>query len=135
MMRPLLLSLALLPGVALAQDAETSRFQLERTESGLVRLDRQTGAMSLCREDNGTLTCRMAADERAAYEQELDLLAKRVTALEERQGTPAPAGNFPGEAEIEQTLGIMERFMRRFMEIIQDFTEDGQPPEPAPSRT
>ncbi|MFN7102795.1 MAG: hypothetical protein ACK4N1_09225 [Pseudorhizobium sp.] len=135
MMRPLLLSLALLPGMALAQDAETSRFQLERTESGLVRLDRQTGAMSLCREDNGTLSCRMAADERAAYEQELDLLAERVTALEQRRGVEAPSGNFPGEAEIEQGLGIMERFMRRFMEIIQDFTEDREVQEPAPNRT
>jgi hypothetical protein len=134
-MRPLLLSLVLLPGMALAQDGETSRFQLERTESGLVRLDRQTGAMSLCREDSGTLSCRMAADERAAYEQELDLLGKRVTALEERLSAEGSSRALPGEAEIEQTLGIMERFMRRFMAIIEDFTEDRQPQDPAPSRT
>lgn len=134
-MRPLLLSLALLPGMALAQDAETSRFQMERTETGLVRLDRQTGAMSLCREDNGTLSCRMAADERAAYEQELDLLTKRVTALEDRMAAETASRALPDEAEIEQSLTIMERFLRRFMAIIEDFTEDRQPQEPGPSRT
>ena len=134
-MRPLLLSLVLLPGMALAQDAETSRFQLERTETGLVRLDRQTGAMSLRREDNGTLSCRMAADERAAYEQELDLLTKRVTALEDRMAAETASRALPDEAEIEQSLTIMERFLRRFMAIIEDFTEDRQLQEPGPSRT
>ena len=134
-MRPLLLAITLLPGLAFAQEAEGERFQLERTENGLVRLDRQSGAMSLCREENGTLSCRMAADERAAYEQELDLLEKRVTALEERLKEGAPSADFPGEAEIEQGLSIMERFMRRFMAIIQEFTNDRAEQEPAPNRT
>ncbi|MET3588641.1 putative transcriptional regulator [Pseudorhizobium tarimense] len=134
MMRPLLLTLTLLPSLALAQEAETQRFQLERTENGLVRLDRQTGAVSLCQEANGTLSCRMAADERTAYEQELDLLEKRVSALEERLAE-AQTGDLPGEAEIEQSLSIMERFMRRFMEIIQEFTNEREQQEPAPNRT
>ncbi|MCJ8521661.1 hypothetical protein MUU54_23245 [Rhizobium tarimense] len=133
-MRPLLLTLTLLPSLALAQEAETQRFQLERTENGLVRLDRQTGAVSLCQEANGTLSCRMAADERTAYEQELDLLEKRVSALEERLAE-AQTGDLPGEAEIEQSLSIMERFMRRFMEIIQEFTNEREQQEPAPNRT
>ncbi len=134
-MRPLLLSIMLMPGLALAQEAEGQRFQLERTEDGLVRLDRQSGAISLCREENGTLSCRMAADERAAYEQELDLLEKRVTALEERLKEGVPSRDLPGEAEIEQSLSIMERFMRRFMAIIQEFTSEREQQEPAPSRT
>ncbi|MFN7026695.1 MAG: hypothetical protein ACK4QP_19710 [Pseudorhizobium sp.] len=134
-MRPLLLSMMLMPGLAFAQEAEGQRFQLERTENGLVRLDRQSGAISLCREENGALSCRMAADERAAYEQELELLEKRVTALEERLKEGAPSRDFPGEAEIEQGLSIMERFMRRFMGIIEEFTNEREQQEPAPSRT
>lgn len=133
-MKTLLAALVLLPSFAFAQSATDPRFQLERTEGGLVRLDRQTGAMSLCQEDGGTLSCRMAADERAAYEQELDLLEKRVTALEQSLKT-APSSGLPGEAEIEQGLSIMERFMRRFMDIIQEFTNDGQQQEQAPTRS
>ena len=135
MTRRLMILLALLPTMALAQDAQPQRFQLERTENGLVRLDRQTGAMSLCSEENGTLSCRMAADERAAYEQELDLLTKRVEALEEKIASAPSAGDLPGEAEIEQGLSIMERFMRRFMEIIQDFTAEQDRQESTPNRT
>src|SRR5690349_20195176 len=51
-----------------ASGDQANRFQLERTEHGLVRLDRQTGAMTLCRDENGTLACRMQPDERAAYD-------------------------------------------------------------------
>ena len=134
-MRPLLLSMMLMPGLAFAQGAEGQRFQLERTENGLVRLDRQSGAISLCREENGALSCRMAADARAAYEQELELLEKRVTALEERLKEGVPSRDFPGEAEIEQGLSVMERFMRRFMAIIEEFTNEREQQEPAPSRT
>ncbi|MCF6371119.1 hypothetical protein [Rhizobium halophilum] len=134
-MRPLVLSLALLPSLAVAQEAEGQRFQLERTDNGLVRLDRQTGAISLCREDNGTLSCRMAADERAAYEQELDLLEKRVSALEDQLEQGRVSRDLPGEAEIEQSLSIMERFMRRFMAIIEEFTAERDQQEQAPDRT
>lgn len=134
-MRALLLSLMLLPGLAVAQETEGQRFQLERTDNGLVRLDRQSGAISLCREESGTLSCRMAADERAAYEQELDLLEKRVTALEERLKAGTTARDLPGEAEIEQGLSIMERFMRRFMAIIEEFTHEREQQEAAPNRT
>jgi len=127
--------LLLVPASSLAQEAPDARFALERTESGFIRLDRETGAISLCRDQDGTLTCRMAADERAAYEKELELLAGRVTALEQRLDALPSSKDLPGEAEIEQGLSIMERFMRRFMEIIEDFTSERDNPEPAPQKT
>ncbi|CCF17820.1 conserved exported protein of unknown function [Pseudorhizobium banfieldiae] len=130
----ILLPLAL-PAYTHAQDADPSRFQLERTESGFIRLDRETGAVSLCREAEGNLVCRMAADERAAYEKELDLLGERVTALEKRLDAQPSQNALPGEDEIEQSLSIMERFMRRFMEIIEEFTTERDNAEPAPQRT
>jgi hypothetical protein len=55
----------LLPLAAHAAEQDASRFQLERSGDHFVRLDRQTGAMSLCEEKDGSLVCRMAADERA----------------------------------------------------------------------
>jgi hypothetical protein len=114
--------------------APAERFEIERTEHGIVRLDRQTGAMTLCRDDGGNLVCRMAADERAAYEDELDRLAKRVTALEERLGSMQPKA-LPSDEEVERTLSLMERFMRRFMAIIGEPGGDHPPPGPQPNRT
>jgi len=111
----------LLPLGVHATEAETSRFQLERSGEHFVRLDRQTGAMSLCEEKDGTLVCRMAADERAAYEQELDRLSARVTALENKSIVNKA---LPSDAEIDRSIGIMERWMRSFMGIVKEFQSE-----------
>ena len=111
-----------------------TRFQLERTENGVVRLDTQTGAMTLCRDDNGTLSCRMQPDERAAYEQELDRLEKRVTALEERL-SQTPPNALPTDAEVDRSLSIMERFLRTFMGIVGEFEDKREAEKPQPDRT
>jgi hypothetical protein len=121
--------LVLVAGAAEAQQ----RFQMERTQDGIIRLDTETGAITTCRDQNGELTCTMAPDERAAYETELDLLEKRVTALEERL-SQTPPDRLPSDAEVDRSLSIMERFMRTFMGIVREFT--GEPnPEPQPDRT
>ncbi|WP_165215763.1 hypothetical protein [Affinirhizobium pseudoryzae] len=127
--------LMLTAGAALAQSQieapadDGHRFRLEKTETGYIRLDQKTGAVSFCRENQGNLTCRLAADERQAFEQDLDLLAKRVAALEQKLGAGAPPTTVPSDAEIEKSLSIMEQFMRRFMGIINEFrAEDQQAP-------
>ncbi|MCS3738634.1 MULTISPECIES: hypothetical protein [unclassified Rhizobium] len=108
----------LLPLGVQAAETGASRFELERSGDHFVRLDRQTGAMSLCEEKDGTLVCRMAADERAAYEQELDRLSARVTALENKSIVNKA---LPSDEEINRSIGIMERWMRSFMGIVKEF--------------
>lgn len=122
------LAAGLLPLAAFAAEPDATRFQLERSGDHFVRLDRQTGAMSLCTEKDGALVCRMAADERAAYEDELDRLSDRVSALEKNTaGRPA----LPTDAEVDRSIGIMERMMRSFMGIVREFrAEDGANPLP-----
>jgi hypothetical protein len=111
----------LLPLGVQAAETEASRFELERSGDHFVRLDRQTGAMSLCEEKDGTLVCRMAADERAAYEQELDRLSARVTALENKSIVNKA---LPSDEEINRSIGIMERWMRSFMGIVKEFQSE-----------
>jgi len=126
------LTAVLLPLQASAQETDQSRFKLEKTEHGFVRLDSRSGALSLCQEKDGNLVCRMAADERAAYEQELDLLGKRVAVLEGKAGVTPPAGKgVPDDAEVERSLSIMETFMRRFFGLVQEFEAE----RPAPGKT
>ncbi len=113
----------LIPLAASAAEPDQSRFQLERSGDHFVRLDRQTGAMSLCEEKDGALVCRMAADERAAYESELDRLSDRVTALENKSVVNKA---LPSDAEIDRSIGIMERWMRSFMGIVKEFQSEDQ---------
>lgn len=108
------------------------RYQLERTQNGFIRLDRQTGSVSFCREEAGGPTCRLAADERAAFDQELDMLGQRVEALEKRLDGTSETSRLPSDAEVEETLSIMERFMRRFLSIIGEL---GPETTPTPERT
>ena len=131
--------LSLATPAAIAQEANAERYMLEKSDSGFVRLDRQTGAVTLCTEDQGTLTCRMAADERAAYDEDLARLEKRVEALERQlaDGTAARSGELPSDAEIDRSIGIMERFMRAFFNLVQEFqgAEEQPQQEPIPDRT
>lgn len=119
---------------ALAEDTDVARFALEKTDGGFVRLDRKTGALTLCQENDGTLTCRMAADERAAYEEDLARLEKRVEALEKSLSTGRPLANaepLPSDEEVERSIGIMERFMRSFFGLVEEFKqqEEGGTPD------
>ncbi|WP_159946236.1 hypothetical protein [Rhizobium sp. 18065] len=129
------LALSSLPAVA--QDASADRYSLEKSETGFVRLDRQTGTVTLCKEVDGSLTCRMAADERAAYDEDLARLEKRVDLLEKQlaSGMPAAAakGELPSDAEIDRSIGIMERFMRAFFGLVQEFRQEEE--QTPPSKT
>ena len=124
---------ALVPAFpAMAQDVE--RYQLERTENGYVRLDTQTGRMTVCQEHAGELVCRAASDERAGssgaerggLQARIEELEARIEALEANP----PAQGLPTEDEFEQSMGYMEQFFRRFMGIVRDFERDSGADEP-----
>ncbi|MGF6155274.1 hypothetical protein M2267_000502 [Ensifer sp. KUDG1] len=121
-----------LAGGASAQDPAPGRYSMQKSETGIARLDTQTGEVSLCQEKDGQLVCRMAADERAAFEQELDLLTKRVEALEKtaKAGESVAKQDLPAEEEIDRAMGIMERMMRRFMDIVKDLEGSDSTQEP-----
>ncbi len=135
----LLFSVLALP--AGAQDAD--RYTLERSADGYVRMDRRTGEMSICEERSGQLVCRLAADERSAFQEEVDRLADRLSGLEKRLAELEAAGRsntekvLPTEEDFEKSLGYMERFFRRFMDIVRDFEKDWRQggPESEPQKT
>ena len=124
-----LLALASTAGAA----AQEERYAIERPEDGYVRLDTRTGQMSICSERTGQLVCRLAVDDRDALQDDLDALQARLTAVEDRlsalEGTPT--SGLSGEEEFERSLTYMERFFRRFMDIVKEFDRD----EPVPNRT
>lgn len=112
----------------LSEAAAQERFRLEKTETGYVRMNTETGAISLCRERSGELVCQVAAEERQAYETEMAELRDRLAALEKRvdalEQTDDPQVGDALEREFEQTMTLMERFFRRFMEIVQGLEQD-----------
>ena len=122
---PLTFAALLLAGSAHAEGE--GRYRMEKTETGFIRLDTASGDVSLCREQDGQIVCRMAADERAAFEKELDLLTKRVEALEKGgvSSETAAKPSLPTDEEIDRTMSIMEKMMQRFMGIVKNL-ENGE---------
>lgn len=135
------LSVAIAGFAVSAPAQESDRYTLEKSDEGYIRMDRRTGAMSICTERDGQLVCRLAADDRDAFESEIqrlgdavDALGKRVEALEARTDT---SGNLPSQSEFDQGLSYMEQFFRRFMGVVQDFDRSwrDEPEKPDPQRT
>jgi hypothetical protein len=135
----ILAGLGILAGVMLAsaQDSVT-RYTLEKTADGYVRMDTRTGEMSICTERSGQLVCKLAAEERTAFQDELDRIIGRLDAVEKRlaavETSPSPPNaGLPTEQQFEQTLSFMERFVRRFVDVAKDIDRDlGAPVPPAP---
>lgn len=115
---------------ASAFSEETDRYKLEKSANGYVRMDTRTGAMSICEERSGQLVCKMAADERAAFQDEVDRLQGSVKTLDERVAklenslSARLESQLPSEEDFNKTMGYMERFLRGFMDIVKDMDKD-----------
>ncbi|MER8724761.1 hypothetical protein NKI19_10025 [Mesorhizobium sp. M0751] len=141
-LKHVLIPAALIPLVAAsAFSEEADRYRLEKSANGYVRMDTQTGAMSLCEERSGQLVCKTAADERAAFQDEVDRLKNSVKALDERVAKleNSLAARFestlPSEDDFNKTMGYMERFLRSFMDIVKDMDKDEDGAKPNSQKT
>lgn len=133
--------LTMAASMAQAQDAE--RYTLEKSGQGFVRMDRTTGEMSICGERSGQLVCKLAADERSAFQDEIDRLEGNVKALDERvakleSGLSAKLDQaLPTDEQIDRTVDTMQRFLRGFMGIVKELENeaDGVAPQPGEQKT
>ncbi|PBB78596.1 hypothetical protein CK218_24590 [Mesorhizobium sp. WSM3879] len=128
---------------ASAYSEETDRYRLEKSTNGYVRMDTQTGAMSICEERSGQLVCKLAADERSAFQDEIDRLQSTVKALDERVAklenslSARLESQLPSEEDFNKTMSYMERFFRSFMDIVKDIDrqEGDGGTKPSPQKT
>src|SRR5262245_38293088 len=107
----------LVPGLVLAGLAgsasgeEVERYRLEKTDNGYVRMDTTTGAMSICEERTGQLVCKAAADERAAFQDEIDRLQAKLDGVEARvaklESRAIPEVLLPSDEEVDKSLDLM----------------------------
>lgn len=129
---------------AIAQE----RFSLTLKDGAVVRLDQRTGAVSLCQTKAGGITCSMAADERAAWNAEIEVMADRIDLLEKRLAAveALSEGSTPGSSSVEKqpsakdgaiaskqseedrrfdrAMEKAETFMRRMIGVIKELKDD-----------
>jgi hypothetical protein len=142
--------LLVLPVTANAEDPavengqiEDGRYTLERQGKRFVRLDTQTGQMSVCRLKAEELVCRLAVDERNAYLDEIATLQNRLDRAERANGEKkgdrlAKQRHFDDEEhnddihdddhalekEFDRALDYSAKALRRFFDVMRELRDD-----------
>ena len=130
---------AVLVGPAPAQeptpDSGGGRYVFSKQADGFLRLDTQSGAVSLCREETVGWTCQAAPDDRALFEREIARLQSENAALKKIllahnltlppgavPETPAaqnsPSLHLPSDAEIDRMVAFVGQLWQRFVDAV-----------------
>jgi hypothetical protein len=146
---PALLALAMtipgmtLPAAAQARDAP-GRYTMQPVDGGFLRLDTQTGAVSMCRPGTGgAVTCQPAQGEQdlpsevARLRAEISDLKAEVKRLEEIAGLGGRGGpqlntqpeklQLPTEQEVDQALDYVERMYKKFRDRLRNLDSSSKP--------
>ena len=129
-----LLSPALAEGVT--PDNEGGRYAFSKQADGVLRLDKQTGDVSLCTQRTVGWACQAAPDDRAILEDEIARLRRENAALKKdilARGLPLPAGamaeppamsedrHMPGfndNPDLDRVLAFARRMWHRLVDVI-----------------
>jgi hypothetical protein len=136
-------TLALATG-ALAEEA--GRYRMSPAEGGFIRLDTQTGAMSLCAKRDQGWSCAAMADDQASQRQRIEALEaenkalrEEIKRLEEVLGVgeskpgaapaPAPPGGafkLPSEEDIDKGFDYLDRMLKKFRDRMKKLEGGGE---------
>lgn len=137
---------AAFPAMAQAPDDGKGRYALSPVDGGVLKLDKETGAVSLCANKSGGWTCEAVKDagtpgDVARLESENKELKARVKALEDDAAAtgaplepPAPKAQLPTEEEVDKALDYVENIFKKFRDRIRKYENaPPSPGDPAPS--
>ena len=146
---PVLMALAMtIPGMTLpaaAQGREApGRYTMQPVDGGLLRLDTQTGAVSMCRPGaGGAVTCQPSLGhqglpgEVARLRGEIVELKAEIKRLEEIAGLGGRGGpqlnsqppeklQLPTEQDVDQALDYVERMYKKFRDRLRNLESGGK---------
>jgi hypothetical protein len=117
-------------------DTAGGRYIFEKQTDGFVRLDTQTGAVSLCSQQPVGWACEAAPEDRAVLENEITRLRSENAALKKdilSRGLPLPPGampeppagqnditvRLPSDADVDRVVAFADRIWRRLVDVIE----------------
>lgn len=130
-------------GLAYAQSTAPApqaggRFAMQPADGGALRLDTETGTMSLCKpQAGGQWACQSLPDERAALDKEIARLAQEnrdlqgaVKRLEAMNGIPGDGGprgqpgrSLPGPQDVDKAMDYLHSMLKKFKEKLKEFED------------
>jgi hypothetical protein len=135
-----IVALALMPTALLAQSSlpagSPGRFTMQPADGGILRMDTQTGVLSMCRQGSSGWACTILPDDRVAVTDEIERLKSEnaelksaVKRLEEMAGVPgSPDGagkrqsgvQLPTEEELDKAMSYVQRMLKKFKEKVRE---------------
>lgn len=118
-----------------APDSEGGRYVFSKQANGFLRLDTQSGAVSLCSEQPVGWSCQAAPEDRAVLENEIARLQSENAALKKvllAHGLSLPPGvapdagagqndltlRLPSDADIDRALAFVGQAWQRFIDAL-----------------
>src|SRR6185295_1847747 len=116
-------------------EERAGRFAMTPVEGGFLRMDTQTGAVSLCQRSGPKWSCEAVSDDRGTLQREIDRLSAENRALQEQLDRADPAGKdrradrgskfqMPSDEDVDRALTYMQRMMRLFKEKMRELDSD-----------
>jgi hypothetical protein len=117
-------------------DNDGGRYSFSKQADGVLRLDTQTGEVSMCSQRAVGWACQAAPDDRAVLENEIARLRRENAALKKDilgRGLPLPAGatseppavsedhplpSLNDNADVDRVVAFARRAWQRFIDII-----------------
>jgi hypothetical protein len=128
-------ALAVLTATAMAADpprpdTASGRFTMHPADGGFLRLDTQTGQMSMCQRSGGAWACNSLPDERLALERENQELKNSVKRLEDmagvgepRQSEKSPMAKLPTEDDVDKAMSYVQRMLKKFKDKVRELED------------
>jgi hypothetical protein len=134
-------------GAAMAADA-AGRYSMSPADGGFVRLDTQTGLMSLCQKAGTDWSCADMAESADSVRKRLNELEAENKALKDdvkrmeetfglaegapgKPGEPTPKITMPSEQDVDKAFDYLEGMIKKFRERMKKL-EDQQGSEGTP---
>ena len=116
-------------------DSQGGRYVFSKQAGGFLRLDTQSGAVSLCSEQPVGWACQTAPEDRAVFENEIARLQSENAALKKvllAHGLSLPPGvapdapsaqndstlHLPSDAEIDRAVAFVGHVWQRFIDAL-----------------
>jgi hypothetical protein len=116
-----------------------ARFTMQPIDGGFLRMDTETGAMSLCMKRGAGVACEPVEDQRAgqsevdrltqenkALREDLKRLEDLVTADRHRKPARGPKFELPTEEDVDKAMSYVERMLKKFRDKMKDFEQPGR---------
>ena len=116
----------------------SGRYVMNAVEGGFLRMDTDTGVVSLCARKAGTWACETVPDDYKALQKDTDRLTQENATLkrelaEARRETGQPPRaerklELPSEQDIDKAIGQIEKYMKKFKDLIERHSGSGEAP-------